>query len=119
MRYIGVLTSGLLAGLAGGVMVMTQDVQFTIATIHGFGFIAIAALIFGKWNPFGLLGAGVFFGFMQVLGLYAKDIPLLSKLPYELFSAFPYMVTIIALVIFSGKSVGPKAAGEIYDAGKR
>lgn len=119
MRYFGVLTSGVLAGLAGGVMVMTQDVQFTIASIHGFGFIAIAALIFGKWNPFGLLGASLFFGFSQILGLYAKDISFLAKLPNEFFSAFPYALTIVALVVFSGKSVGPKAAGEIYDSGKR
>lgn len=119
MRYFGVLASGLLAGLAGGVMVMTQDVQFTVASIHGYGFIAIAALIFGKWNPFGVLGAGFFFGFSQILTLYVKDIPFLAKLPGEFFSASPYILTIIALVIFSGRTVGPKAAGEIYDSGKR
>ena len=119
MRYIGVLASGLLAGLAGGVMVMTQDVQFTIASIHGYGFIAIAALIFGKWNPFGVMGAGLFFGFSQILALFAKDIQFLSKLPSEFFSSTPYILTIIALVVFSGRTVGPKAAGEIYDSGKR
>jgi len=119
MRYIGVLASGLLAGLAGGVMVMTQDVQFTIASIHGYGFIAIAALIFGKWNPFGVMGAGLFFGFSQILALFAKDIQFLSKLPSEFFSSTPYILTIVALVIFSGRTVGPKAAGEIYDSGKR
>ena len=119
MRYFGVLVSGALAGLAGGVMVLTQDVQLTVVTIHGFGFIAIAALIFGKWNPFGILGAGMFFGFSQTLGFYAKDIPFLATLPTEFFSMFPYVLTIIALVIFAGKSVGPKAAGEIYDTGKR
>ena len=75
--------------------------------------------IFGKWNPFGVLGAGMFFGFSQTLGFYAKDIPFLATLPTEFFSMFPYVLTIIALVIFAGKSVGPKAAGEIYDTGKR
>lgn len=119
MRYFGVLISGALAGLAGGVMVLTQDIQFTVVTIHGFGFIAIAALIFGKWNPFGLLGAGLFFGFSQTLGYYAKDIAFLAAFPTEFFSMFPYILTVIALVIFAGKSVGPKAAGEIYDTGKR
>lgn len=119
MRYFGVLASGFLAGLAGGVMVMSQDTQFTSATIHGYGFIAIAALIFGKWNPFGLLGASIFFGFAQTLGLYVKDIPFLAVLPAEFFNALPYLLTIVALIVFSGKSVGPKAAGEIYDAGKR
>lgn len=119
MRYFGVLVSGLLAGLAGGVMVMSQDTQFTAASIHGYGFIAIAALIFGKWNPFGLLGASIFFGFAQTLGLYVKDIPFLALFPTEFFTALPYLLTIVALIVFSGKSVGPKAAGEIYDAGKR
>lgn len=119
MRYFGVLVSGLLAGLAGGVMVMSQDTQFTSASIHGYGFIAIAALIFGKWNPFGLLGASIFFGFAQTLGLYVKDIPFLAVFPPEFFNALPYLLTIVALIIFSGKYSGPKAAGEIYDAGKR
>lgn len=119
MRYIAVLVSGFLAGLAGGVMVMSQNTQFTAAAIHGYGFIAIAALIFGKWNPFGLLGASIFFGFAQTLGLYVKDISFLAMFPPEFFNALPYALTIVALIIFSGKYNGPKAAGEIYDAGKR
>lgn len=119
MRYIGVLISGALGGLAGGIMVLTMGTQFSSASIHGYGFIAIAALIFGKWNPFGVLGAGVFFGFSQVLGAYASHIPLLNMLPTEFYSAIPYVFTIIALIVFSGKAVGPKAAGEIYDTGKR
>ena len=119
MRYFGVLASGFLAGLAGGVMVMSQDTQFTVATIHGYGFIAIAALIFGKWNPFGLLGASIFFGFAQALGLYVKDIPFLAAFPPEFFNSLPYLLTIVALIVFSGKYSGPKSAGEIYDEGKR
>lgn len=119
MRYTGVLTSGLLAGLAGGIMVLTTDIQFTQTSVHGTGFIAIASLVFGKWNPFGVLGAGIFFGFSTALSFYAKDIPFLSAAPIEFFYMLPYLMTIIALVIFAGKSVGPKAAGEIYDSGKR
>ena len=98
---------------------MSQNTQFTSAAIHGYGFIAIAALIFGKWNPFGLLGASIFFGFAQTLGLYVKDISFLSVFPTEFFNALPYALTIVALIVFSGKYNGPKAAGEIYDAGKR
>ena len=67
MRYAGVLISGALAGLSGAIMVLTMDIQFTVSSIHGVGFIALACLIFGKWNPFGCLGAGIFFGFSQVL----------------------------------------------------
>jgi simple sugar transport system permease protein len=119
MRYVGVLVSGALGGLAGGVMVLTADIQYTLVTIHGTGFIALASLVFGKWNPFGVMGAGLFFGFSTALSFYANDIPGLSRLPGEFFYALPYVLTIVALVVFAGKSVGPKAAGEIYDSGKR
>jgi simple sugar transport system permease protein len=119
MRYFGVLASGALAGLAGGVMVLTQDIQYTVTSIHGTGFIALGSLIFGKWSPWGVLGAGLFFGFSQALSLYAKDIPFLANLPQEFFYLLPYVLTILALILFSGRSVGPRAAGEIYDAGKR
>lgn len=119
MRYAGVILSGCLGGLAGAVMVLTSGVQYTIASIHGVGFISIAALIFGKWNPFGVLGAAIFFGFSSALGVYASMIPVLNKLPSEFFACIPYVFTIIALIVFSGKTVGPKAAGEIYDSGKR
>jgi len=119
MRYFGVLTSGALAGLGGGVMVLTADIQFTQLSIHGTGFIALASLVFGRWNPFGVLGVGLFFGFSTALSFYAKDITFLSKLPGEFFYMLPYVLTIVALIFFAGKSVGPKAAGEIYDTGKR
>jgi ABC-type uncharacterized transport system permease subunit len=119
MRYEGVLISGALSGLAGAAMVLTQDIQYTAGSVHGTGFIALGCLIFGKWKPFGVLGAGLFFGFAQASAIYAKDIPFLRALPLEAFYMLPYLLTAIALVVFSGKSVGPKAAGEIYDAGKR
>lgn len=119
MRYAGVLASGALAGLAGATLVLTQDIQYSITSVHGTGFIALACLIFGKWNPFGVLGAGLFFGFSQAASIYAKDIPLLGRLPQDFFFLLPYLLTVAALVAFSGRSVGPRAAGEIYDPGKR
>lgn len=119
MRYIGVLASGALGGLAGGIMVLTADIQYTLVSIHGTGFIALASLVFGKWNPFGVLGAGLFFGFSTALSFYAKDISFLASTPIEFFYMLPYVLTIVALIIFAGKSVGPKASGEIYDSGKR
>jgi simple sugar transport system permease protein len=119
IRYAGVMLSGAFAGIAGAVMVLTQDTQYTVFSIHGTGFIALAALIFGKWKPAGVLYASFFFGFSQILRLYATDIPLISGLPMELFQALPYIITIVALLIFSSKAVGPKAAGEPYDKGKR
>lgn len=119
MRYVGVIVSGALAGVAGGTMVLTADIQYTQTSIHGTGFIALASLVFGKWNPFGVLGAGLFFGFSTALSLYANDIRFLAGLPLEFFYLLPYVLTILALWVFAGKSVGPKAAGEIYEAGKR
>lgn len=119
MRYFGVLVSGGLAGLAGGVMILTQDIQYTVASIHGYGFIALASLIFGKWNPWGALATAFFFGFSETLSLYAKDISFLRGFPTEVFSSVPYILTIIALLLSAGKTVGPKAVGEIYDQGKR
>lgn len=118
-RYIGVLISGSLAGIAGAAIVLTESTQFTISAVHGIGFISIAAVIFGKWKPFGVLGAGMFFGLSSAIGVYANGIPLLNLLPGEFFSVIPYVLTIVALILFSGKSIGPKAAGQIYDAGKR
>ena len=119
MRYVGVLISGALAGLAGATMVLTQDIQYSLTSIHGTGFIALACLIFGKWNPFGVLGAGLVFGLSQATSIYAKDISFLHAVPLDFFYMLPYVLTVIALVGFSGKSVGPRAAGEIYDPGKR
>lgn len=119
MRYAGVLISGAFAGLSGAIMVLTMDIQFTVSSIHGVGFIALACLIFGKWNPFGCLGAGIFFGFSQVLSMFSGQIPVIGSFPSEFFFAIPYILTIFALVLFARKSVGPKASGEIYDAGKR
>ncbi len=119
MRYIGVLISGALGGLSGAIMVLSMDVQFTVGSIHGVGFIAMACLIFGKWKPFGCLIAGIFFGFSQVLSNYSGVIPILNQFPSEFFFAIPYLLTVFALIIFARRSVGPKAAGEIYDSGKR
>ncbi|NPE21549.1 ABC transporter permease [Fusibacter sp. A1] len=119
MRYYGVILSGAFAGMAGAIMVLTQDTQYTGVSIHGTGFIALAALIFGKWNPWGVLGASTFFAFSQVFAIYANNFEWAQSFPLEVFKALPYVLTIIALIIFSNKSVGPKAAGEIYDVGKR
>ena len=119
MRWIGVLISGAFAGLAGAFLVLTTSIQFTANTIHGTGFIAIAALIFGKWNPLGCFGAGLFFGLSQALGTRASLIPILNMIPSDFFNCIPYILTIIVLIITSGRSVAPKAEGQIYDAGQR
>ena len=120
IRYLAVLVSGLLAGLAGACIVLTQDIQFTIYSINGKGFIALAAVSFGRWLPLGILGSSFLFGASSALAVKYVDIPALKALPSasELFSAMPYLITLVTLVIFSGKDYAPRAAGQPYDKGK-
>jgi simple sugar transport system permease protein len=118
IRYIAVLISGLLAGLAGGCIVLTQDIQFTVNTINGKGFIALAAISFGRWIPLGVLGACFLFGMSSALAVNIVNIDSLHFLPSEFFNALPYLITLITLVLFSGKDYAPRASGKPYDKGK-
>jgi simple sugar transport system permease protein len=118
IRYIAVLLSGALAGLAGGCIVLTQDIQYTVTTINGKGFIALAAVSFGRWLPLGILGASLLVGASSALAVNIVNITGLRFLPSEFFNALPYVITLVTLVAFSGKDYAPKAAGQPYDKGK-
>ena len=118
MRYTAVLISGVLAGIAGASVVLTQDIQYTITTINGKGFIALAAVSFGRWLPLGILGASFLFGFSSALAVNIVNIASLRALPSEFFSLLPYLITLLTLVIFSGKDYAPRAVGQPYDKGK-
>jgi len=118
MRYTAVLISGVLAGLAGASVVLTQDIQYTVTTINGKGFIALAAVSFGRWLPLGILGASFLFGFSSALAVNIVNIASLRTLPSEFFSLLPYLITLLTLVIFSGKDYAPRAVGQPYDKGK-
>ncbi|AEC02330.1 ABC transporter permease [Parasphaerochaeta coccoides] len=117
IRYFGVLTSGFLAGLAGGCIVLTQTIQYTSNTINGRGFIALAAVSFGRWRPAGVAAAALLFGVAQALYLFTGGIPALKALPSEVFNIMPYLITLIALVVFSGKNYAPLASGQPYEKG--
>ena len=118
IRYIAVLASGFLGGLAGGCLVLTQTIQFTSTTINGAGFIALAAVSFGRWRPAGISLSSLLFGAAVAFSIYVVNIPSLKNLlPSEFFSLLPYVITIIALVVFSGKNYAPLAAGKPYDKG--
>lgn len=119
MRYIGVVLSGVLAGLGGAVVITTYSGEFSPLVYNGLGFLALAALIFGKWNPWGVLGAALFFGFAKTVADMSKLFDFLQNMPNIFFNTFPYVATLIALVLFSKNAAGPKAAGEPYDVGKR
>ena len=79
----------------------------------------MAALIFGQWKPLGILAATLFFGFATTVANVSQVIPSLGSIPPVVLKVFPYVVTLIALVLFSKSSQAPKAAGEPFDAGKR
>ncbi len=114
-RYIGVLISGLLGGLAGGCVVLTQTIQFTSNLINGRGFIALAAVAFGRWNPWGVTGAALLFGAAQALSVLSINFSALASFPSEVFNILPYLVTLIALVVFSGRDYAPQASGKPYN----
>ncbi|MDR0456933.1 MAG: ABC transporter permease [Treponema sp.] len=118
IRYIAVVISGLLAGLAGGCIVLSQDIQYTVSTINGKGFIALAAVSFGRWVPLGVLGASFLFGMSSALAVNIINISGLQFLPSEFFNALPYLITLTTLVLFSGKDYAPRAAGKPFDKGK-
>lgn len=115
MRYIAVMISGALAGIAGGCLVLTQTIQYTMYTINGAGFIALAAVSFGRWRPKGISGASLLFGTAVALSIYMVNIQSLRFLPSEFFSVMPYIITLITLVVFSGKEYAPRASGQPYE----
>ncbi len=95
MRYSGVLISGLLGGMGGAVFAQSISGNFSAGTIVGQGFISMAAMIFGKWNPLGAMGASLFFGFAQSLSIIGAQLPVISSIPpvllqinYQLFLRF-------------------------------
>ena len=117
MRYMGVMISGAFAGLGGGIILVTYSGEFN-GTVAGLGFLALAALIFGQWKPLGVLGATLFFGFATTVANVSQVIPQLAVIPPLLLKSFPYVVTLIALVLFSKTSQAPKAAGQPYYPGQ-
>ncbi len=119
MRYTGVFISGVLAGLGGGIVIATYSGEFSPLVFNGLGFLALAALIFGKWKPWGVLGASVFFGSAKTVADMSALFDFLNNMPNILFNTFPYVVTIIALILFSKNAAAPKAVGEPYDVSKR
>lgn len=119
MRYAGVLISGGLAGLGGGIVILTYAKEFSELTYNGLGYLALAALIFGRWKPFGIIGSSLFFGIAVTIANISQVYDGLKDIPNIILNTFPYVITLIALVLFSKNSVGPKAAGEPYDVSKR
>lgn len=119
MRYLGVIISGGLGGIGGGIYAQSITSNFSHSTISGQGFMAMAAMIFGKWHPLGALGAAIFFGFAQSISIIGSSLPFLKEIPNVYLLIAPYVLTIIALTGFIGRAEAPKADGVHYIKGSR
>ena len=120
MRYAGVMISGALAGLGGLIFVVTTSTNFN-ATVSGYGFLALAVLIFGQWKPARIAWAALFFGLMKTIASTYSSIPFLYNLPVTgyVYKMVPYIATLIVLIFSSKRSQAPKAEGIPYDHGAR
>jgi ABC-type uncharacterized transport system permease subunit len=110
MRYYGVSLSGLLAALGGVYLSMGILSAFTEGMTTGRGFIALAALIFGRWNPIGAAGAALLFGFGLAITYQVPQ----EAIPIEFIQMLPYVLTIIVLAGFGGRAIAPAAIGKPY-----
>lgn len=117
VRYLCVIVSGMLAGIAGASITLDIVAQFTPTAVAGQGFIALAAVIFGKWKPVGTYCACLIFGLAQALTVVLGGGAI--AIPSALLAMLPYVLTIVILILFVGKSVAPKADGVAYEKGKR
>ncbi len=113
-RYMNTTLGGALAGLAGGFLVLEAVGQFQEGMTAGRGFISLAAMIFGNWNPIGALGAAMLFGYTQAL---QNELLLagVTAVPRQFISMLPYVVTIVAVSGFVGRVRAPAAEGKVYD----
>lgn len=116
VRYVCAILSGLLAGLGGGAMTLAVASNFNHSIISGHGFIALAAVIFGKWTPHGAVCACLLFGFAQALVVMLGG---LEFVPTQLLAMLPYILTLLVLALFVGRSEAPKANGRPYLKGER
>src|SRR6266404_3230110 len=120
MRYIGVILSGALAGIGGAYLSIGQSSLFTRNMAAGRGFIALAALIFGKWRPTQTMLACLLFGFADALTIQMQGVVKLpwnpaEDIPVQFIQMIPYVVTIVVLAGFIGQSRAPRALGTAYE----
>lgn len=117
VKYICVFMSGVLSGFGGAAMTLAVVNYFTQSTISGQGFIALAAVIFGKWKPHGTLAACLLFGFAQALVVLLGGSTSKIQIPSPILSMLPYVLTLVVLVLFVRRSTAPKADGVPYIKG--
>jgi simple sugar transport system permease protein len=116
LRYRAVLLCGLLTGIAGTYVSIAQNAGFSRDMTAGQGFIALAAMIFGKWRPYPALGACLLFGLLDAVSIRLQGVRItgIGEVPVQLIQALPYALTVLLLAGFIGKAVAPKASGIPY-----
>ncbi|MEQ9329046.1 MAG: ABC transporter permease, partial [Rhodospirillales bacterium] len=116
LRYMAVLCAGLLCGIAGSYLSLAQNASFVPHMTAGQGYIALAALIFGKWRPWQAFGACLLFGFLDAVSVRLQGVPMpgIGVVPVQFIQALPYILTVVLLAGFIGKAVAPKAIGVPY-----
>lgn len=120
IRYAGVFISGILGGIGGLAFVVPTSTNFN-ATVAGYGFLALAVLIFGQWRTKRIFFSAFFFGIMKTFASAYSGIPVLKDLPIsnEIYKMIPYIATLIVLTFSSKNSQAPRAEGIPYDKGSR
>jgi len=116
LRYQALALNGVLSSLAGAYLVLAQNPSFIPNMTAGRGYMALAALIFGKWHPVGALWACLLFGFLDAVSirLQGVQLPLMGEVPVQAIQALPYVLTVVLLAGFIGNAIAPKALGRPY-----
>jgi simple sugar transport system permease protein len=116
LRYVALTLNGILCGLAGSYLVLAQSASFSPNMTAGRGFMALAALIFGRWYPVGALWACLLFGFLDAAAIRMQGVhfPGIGEVPVQAIQALPYVLTVVLLAGFIGKAVAPQALGRPY-----
>ncbi|MCI4429078.1 MAG: ABC transporter permease [Burkholderiales bacterium] len=116
LRYAALAGNGVLAAVAGAYLVLAQNPSFIPHMTAGRGYMALAAMIFGKWHPVGALWACLLFGFLDAcaIRLQGTALPLVGVVPVQLIQALPYLMTVVLLAGFIGRARAPKALGVPY-----
>jgi simple sugar transport system permease protein len=116
LRYAALTLNGMLCGLAGAYLVLAQNASFVPNMTAGRGFMALAAMIFGQWHPVRALWACLLFGALDAIAirLQGVSLPMVGEVPVQAVQALPYLLTVVLLAGFIGKSVAPQALGQAY-----
>jgi simple sugar transport system permease protein len=116
LRYTALTLNGMLCGLAGSYLVLAQSASFSQNMTAGRGFMALAALIFGRWHPVSAFWACLLFGFLDAaaIRLQGVHLPGIGEVPVQAIQALPYVLTVVLLAGFIGKAVAPQALGKPY-----